>query len=159
MRREMTKLGDYAHNQVDRTPHFAPPINLNQLTQSSPEPPPPGRFISRFGKGEERINVIQAPQTDVTCTMNKEKKGGYADARLGGLPASCPGGNAQPAVMGGSPKEPRANDLDISVSAFDFLFGPPVRPTGPETWCTKPLRGVLCNFFALFPLSPPYPLR
>merc|ERR1711917_138071 len=79
MCRGVTMLGDYAQHQVDRTPHFAPPLNLNQLTQSSPEPPPPGRFISRLGEGEGRINVIQAPQTDVTYTMNKEKKGGHTD--------------------------------------------------------------------------------
>ena len=61
--------------------------------------------MSRFGNGEERVNVIQAHQTDVTCTLNKEKKGGYANAHTGYLPASCPGGNAHPAVMGGSPEQ------------------------------------------------------
>ena len=28
-----------------------------------------------------------------------------------------------------------------------------------QTWCPKALRGLWGNFFALFPLSPPYPLR
>ena len=55
------------------------------------------------------------------------------------------------------------NMLNPPVSNFppwkDFFFGPPVRPTGPETWCPKALRGLWGNFFALFPLSPPYPLR
>ena len=37
-----------------------------------------------------------------------------------------------------------------------IFFGPSVWPTGPETWCSKPFRGVWSNFFALFPLSPPY---
>ena len=37
-----------------------------------------------------------------------------------------------------------------------IFFGPSVRPTGPETWCSKPFRGVWSNFLALFPLSPPY---
>ena len=43
------------------------------------------------------------------------------------------------------------NMLNPPISNFplyrDFFFGPPVRPTGSETWCSKPLRAISSLFF------------
>merc|ERR1711917_94321 len=82
MCRGLTMFGDYARHQVDRVPYFAPPLNFNQLTQTSHGPPSQSRFISDPGEGEGRVNVIQTPRIDVPHVMNKEKKGGeHTNAR------------------------------------------------------------------------------
>ena len=140
MCRELVTWGGYARHQVERVPHFAPPLVLNQFTQAPHEPPPQGRCTSDQGEGEGRVCVIQAPQLDIAHVMNKEKKGGeHTNARQGDSPdAAYPEGEARLAVANGKQGKPRTNDLDIPISGCVTATAeagdpPPAEPQPPGT--------------------------
>ena len=58
MCRELVSWGGYARHQVERVPHFAPPLVLNQFTQAPHGPPPLGCCTSDQGEGEGYVLVV-----------------------------------------------------------------------------------------------------